>query len=225
MDAGTRWMLRRGFKALAVGGIVAHAAGCSLTSSVTGPISRLQAPDDKPAPTQEEDAPFEFVEIKGPPNKVLTNLHLLSVQGNDSSNPGRVDTSIDLSGRQIGSDGLLIIAAAGHPYPFSSNATVLLAPQMTNSGGALDNGSVSLLLVGAREPILEGTDLDNGNNGTLERLPGDAFIVDAIAWKDAGSSDVIYGGVDLTQSGFTPDAASRFPWDNSPRSASACFVE
>ena len=171
-----------------------------------------------------EDAPFEFVEIKGPPNKVLTNLHLLSVQGNDSSNPGRVDTSIDLSGRQIGSDGLLIIAAAGHPYAFSSNATVLLAPQMTNSGGALDNGSVSLLLVGAREPILEGTDLDNGNNGTLERLPVDAFIVDAIAWKDAGSSDVIYGGVDLTQRGFTPDAASRFPWDNSPRSASAWFV-
>ena len=50
MDAGTRWMLRRGFKALAVGGIVAHAAGCGLTSGATGPVSRLQAPDDKPAP-------------------------------------------------------------------------------------------------------------------------------------------------------------------------------
>jgi len=50
MDAGTRWLLRRGVSALAAGGLLAHAAGCSLTSSVTSPIARLQAPDDKPAP-------------------------------------------------------------------------------------------------------------------------------------------------------------------------------
>jgi hypothetical protein len=97
---------------------------------------------------------------------------------------------------------------------------------LANAGGAFGNGSVSLLLVGARSPIIEGTDLDNGNNGTLEGLPFGAFIVDAMAWfrNNKGSGDEIYGGVDLSQNGFTPDAASRFPGNLAPRSASAWFV-
>ena len=171
-----------------------------------------------------EDAPFEFVEIRGPPNKILTNLHLVAIQGNDSINPGRADLVVELTGQRIGTNGLLIVAAPGHPYLFAPGTTVLLAPQLTNTGGALDNGSVSILIVGTREPIVEGTDLDNGNNGTLEGLPPGAFIVDAIAWADSGNNDKIYGGVDLTQRGFTPDAASRFPWNLSPRSAAAWFA-
>lgn len=90
------------------------------------------------------------------------------------------------------------------------------APQLANSGGAFDNGSVSVLLIGSKESIPEGIDLDNGDNGTLEGLPNGAYIVDAIAWTDGSNSDEIYGGVDLTQRGFTPDAASRFPGSNAP---------
>jgi hypothetical protein len=173
-----------------------------------------------------EDAPFEFVELRGPPGKVLTNLYLVSVQGNDSGNPGLADLVVALSGQRFGSNGQLIVAAPGNPYLFPSNTTVLLAPQLANAGGAFNNGSVSLLLLGAREPIIEGADLDAGNNGTLEGLPFGAFVVDAIAWfrDNKGSGDEIYGGVDLSQNGFTPDAASRFPWNRSPRSAPAWFV-
>jgi len=173
-----------------------------------------------------EDSPFEFVELRGPPNKTLTNLQLVVVQGNDASNPGRADMVVPLSGQRMGTNGLLIIAAPGNPYLFASGTTVLLAPQMTNTGGAIDNGTVSILLVGARQTIIEGTDLDNGDNGTLERLPTGVFIVDAIAWTDGGNNDVIYGGVDLSQRqrNFTPDAASRFSWNFSPRSPAAWFV-
>ena len=170
-----------------------------------------------------EDAPFEFVELRGPPGKLMTNLYLVSVHG-DSGNPGRADVVVALTGQRFGTNGLLIVAAPGTPYLFSSNTSVLLAPQLTISGGALDNGSVSLLLVGAREPIVEGTDLDSGDNGILEGLASGAFILDAIAWSDGDTNDVIYGGVDLTQPGFTPDAASRFPGSNSPRSAVSWFV-
>lgn len=46
MDAGTRWLLRRGFKAIALGGAVALAAGCS----TPGPVTRSQLPDDTPRP-------------------------------------------------------------------------------------------------------------------------------------------------------------------------------
>jgi hypothetical protein len=171
-----------------------------------------------------EDAPFEYVEIKGPPGKLVTNLWLLAVQGNASSDPGRADFVVNLTGQSFGSNGLLIVAAPGHPYLFSSNTTVLLAPQLTNSGGRLDNGSLSLLLVGTPQAIVEGTDLDNGNNGILEGLGSGAFIVDAIGWTDGASSDVVYGGVDLTQQSFTPDAASRLPGSNAPRSAVSWFV-
>jgi hypothetical protein len=173
-----------------------------------------------------EDAPFEFVELRGPPGKLITNLFLVGIDGDETGNPGQAGLVANLTGQRFGTNGLLMVAAPGHPYLFPSNTTVLPAPPLAGAGGALGNGSVSLLLVGARAPIVEGTDLDAGDNGTLEGLPFGAFIVDAIAWFRAnkGGGDEIYGGVDLTQAGFTPDAATRFPWNRTPRSASAWFV-
>lgn len=175
-------------------------------------------------PPGTSDAPFEFVELRGTPGRMLTNLHLVAIQGNSSDNPGRADLVVPLTGRRFGTNGLLIVAAPGNPYIFASGTTVVLAPQLTNAAGALDNGSLSLLLVGSTQPITEGLDLDAGDNGILEGLPERAFIVDAIAWTDSGNNDVIYGGVDLSQRGFTPDAASRLTANNSPRSAAAWFV-
>lgn len=171
-----------------------------------------------------EDAPYEFVELRGPANKTLTNLFLVSVQGNSSSAPGRLDAVVNLNGQALGTNGLLIVAAPGHPYLFSPGTTVLLAPQLAESGGAFDNGSVSLLLLGCREPLTEGADLDNGDNGTLEGLPRTAYIVDAIGWTDGGNNDEVYGGVNLSDNDFTPDAASRFPGSNAPLSKASWFV-
>jgi hypothetical protein len=170
------------------------------------------------------DTPYEFIEITGPPGRMLTNFHLVAVQGNSSGNPGRADVVVNLAGYSIGTNGLLVIAATGHPYTFAAGTTVVLAPQLAGGDGALDNGSLSLLLVGTRSTITEGTDLDSRDNGTLDGLPADAFIADAVGWTDRGDNDELYGGVDLTQAGFTPDAASRFPGNVAPRSADAWFV-
>lgn len=175
-------------------------------------------------PPGANDGPFEFVELKGPPNKPLTNLWLLALQGNDSPDPGRADLAVNLNGQRFGTNGLLIVAAPGNPYTFAPGTTVVLAPSLSTTAGKLDNESISILLVGTRQSITEGSDLDAGDNGVLEGLPADAFIVDAVGWNESGNGDAVYGGVDLTQSGFTPDAASRFPWDLSPRSATAWFV-
>ena len=46
MDAGTRWLLRRRFRTLALGGAVALAAGCAAAS----PVTRSQVPEDRPVP-------------------------------------------------------------------------------------------------------------------------------------------------------------------------------
>jgi hypothetical protein len=170
------------------------------------------------------DDPFEFIELRGPAGKMLTNLWIIALGGNSSANPGRVDFALNLTGQRMGSNGLLVVAAPGNPYSFSPATTIVLAPRLANPGGALDNGSVSLLLVGTSTGFNEGDDLDNGDNGVLEGLPNDAFIQDAVAWSDGGNNDEIYGGVDLSQQGFTPDAASRLPDNLVARSAAAWMV-
>ncbi|HXJ57608.1 MAG TPA: hypothetical protein VNU68_13190 [Verrucomicrobiae bacterium] len=175
-------------------------------------------------PPGSEDVPFEFIELRGPPGRRMTNLWLLAIQGNSSVNPGRVDLAVDLAGLQFGTNGLLMVAAPSHPYNFSPGTTVVLSPVLANAGGGLDNGTLSILLVGTTQQIQVGSDLDSGDNGVLEGLPPDAFIVDAIGWSDGGNGDRIYGDVDLSQKTFTPDAATRLPGKNTPRSASAWAV-
>jgi hypothetical protein len=171
-----------------------------------------------------EDAPYEFVELRGPPGRMMTNLHLLAIQGEQAQNPGVVTLAVDLNGRTFGSNGLLVVAAPGQTNLFSPATSVLSVPVLANLGGVLGNGSFTLLLAGSRQAVVAGTDLDAGDNGTLEGLPEDATIVDAIAWSDGGNQDVIYGGVDLSQRGFTPDAATRLPFANGRKAPSAWMV-
>lgn len=169
------------------------------------------------------DAPYEFVELTGPPGLALTNLWLLSVQGNATS-AGLVDLAVSLTGAAFGTNGLLVVTAINSPYAFPPGTAVWRVPQFGRAGGALDNNSVSLLLVGSATGIAEGIDLDAGDNGVLEGLPADAAIMDAVGWTDGGSGDVTYGGVDLTQSGYVPDAASRLRGKTAPFSASSWAV-
>ena len=188
--------------------------------TVTDPgVVRLA--EAKVNPPGTNDGPYEYIELVGPPGKAITNLYVLAVQGNSANSPGTTDLAINLSGQHFGTNGHLILAGPGHPDQFGTNSTILTVPEMAQPGGVLDNGTFSLLLVGSWESIPQGMDLDSGDNGTLEGLPEDAVLIDAVAWKDGDDNDVIYGGVELTQKGFTPDAVSRLPGHMEPNSASA----
>jgi hypothetical protein len=188
--------------------------------TVTDPgVVRLT--EAKVNPPGTNDGPFEYIELIGPPDKSITNLYVLAVQGNAGNYPGTTDLAIDLSGQRFGSNGHLLLAAPGHPNQFNTNSAVLNVAELAQPSGALDNGTLSLLLVGSWESIPQGVDLDSGDNGTLEGLPEDAVIMDAVAWKDGDNDDVIYGPVELTQKGFTPDAVSRLPGHLEPNSAAA----
>ena len=169
------------------------------------------------------DFPFEYIELKGPPGMVITNLHVLAVKG-EADDAGEVAFSLNLTGRAFGTNGLLVIVSPGHPYEFGPGTTVVesLAPGATE--GVLDNDSLSLLLVGSAASIPQGADLDGGDNGILEGLPGDAVIMDAVGWTDDEVGAVLYGGVDLSQPGFTPDAATRVPGNIVPLSPAAWMV-
>ena len=128
---------------------------------------------------------------------------------------------IDLTGAQLGASGLLVILGAGHPYNIPGGTRAFLAAQLTNSGGALGNGSVSFLLVSSPTPIAEGADLDAGNNGVLEGLPDGTTILDSVGWLDGGSGDRVYTPAALTQGAGTPDAATRLPGNTTANSAAA----
>ncbi len=83
----------------------------------------------------------------------------------------------------------------------------------TLANGALENGTVSLLLVTGTAPAL-GADIDANDDGVIDDGLGFS-VVDAIAVSDGGSADLTYGGVTLGVSydglAFDPGGASRIP--------------
>jgi hypothetical protein len=170
-----------------------------------------------------QDDPYEFVEIKGPPNALLTNVYFVVIEGNNGSNPGTVTAVINLSSSRIGSSTLLVILANGSPYFIPNGTTAFYDGHLNIPGGVLGNGSVSFLLLSSPVPLVEGTDLDGGDNGVLEGLPAGSLIMDAIGWSDGNLNDIVYGGAVLALPGGTPEAATRFAWDTTPRSADAWF--
>ncbi|MGL5094488.1 MAG: hypothetical protein ACRDD1_02805, partial [Planctomycetia bacterium] len=169
------------------------------------------------------DDPFEFVEIRGAANEALTNLYLVAIEGDSGAAAGAADFVVNLSALSLGSNGLLIIKATsgGHVPP---GATTVVGDAQLNDGTApLENGTISFLLIQSAAAIIEGTDYDVGDDGVLEALPGGATIVDAVGWTDGGSGDRVYGGVVLTQSSGTPDAAVRFAGDDTPINLASWF--
>lgn len=180
--------------------------------------------------------PYEYVEIKGDAGATLDNHYFVSVEGDadpesssEPGGPGAAELVVNLSGRSLGTSGLLVItgtAGDGHPTP--SGTTVVTTPMLDAAGTALENGSNSFLLVFSTTPIVQGTDYDSNDDGALG-LPSGAVIVDAVGWFDHRAADVnaandkVYGGVSLTQSSDSPDAATRFPADDTPRSFDAWY--
>lgn len=82
----------------------------------------------------------------------------------------------------------------------------------TLANGALENGTVSLLLITGTAPAL-GTDIDTNDDGVLDDGLG-FTVVDSVAVRDA-ASDLTYGGVTLEVAydghSFDPGGASRIP--------------
>ena len=173
------------------------------------------------------DDPWEYIEIRGPDGASLAGYQVLVVDG-DGGGEGVVDQVVDLGTAcngdvcSLGSNGLAIVKApsGGHTIPLAT--TVIGDPQLSEPGGGIENGTLSVLLVAGAVVLTEGTDYDANDDGTLELPSGDA-IVDAVAWTDGDASDSVYGGVSLVGGGTPPDAATRFAGDDTPLVASAWY--
>ena len=173
------------------------------------------------------DDPWEYVEIRGPAGASLALYQVVVVDG-DGGGEGVADQVVALGTAcngmacRLGSNGLAIVKApsGGHPTPA---ATIVIGDaQLATLGGGIENGTLSILLLTGAIPLLEGTDYDANDDGTLE-LPAGHVIADAIGWTDGDAGDLVYGGVTLVGGGAPPDAATRFLGDDTPLAASAWY--
>ncbi len=63
------------------------------------------------------DAPNEYIEIRGNANEVLpAGTYLLGIEGDFGANAGDVQDIFDLSGLTLGTNGFLVLLQKGNPY-------------------------------------------------------------------------------------------------------------
>lgn len=132
----------------------------------------------------------EYVELLAAPGTDLSGYRVLEIEG-DAPVFGVVDDVISFGA--VDADGRALASLPAN---------------------ALENGTVSLLLVtGDAFPAL-GTDLDADDDGVIDETAGLAFV-DSIAVSDGGAGDRAYGPVALSVSydgqAFAPGGASRIP--------------
>lgn len=159
------------------------------------------------------DQPWEYIEIIGTPNVGMGSVYLVVLEGEISTDPlmGTAEHVIDLSSYVNGSSGLSVVKASSGGHTIPTGVTIVPYTDLNvGTSYTLENGGTSyLLLFSPNATIARFIDYDWNNNGTL-KLPAGVTLLDAVGWKSA-ANDIVYGGVELTQSGNgVPDAATRF---------------
>ncbi len=167
------------------------------------------------------DDPYEFIELKGTPGTTLNKIYVCVFEG-DSASAGNCDLVIPLNNITIGSNGLIFIGTTlGYPN-LPAETTVKDTLSFGIPGGILENGNTTFTVIYSPIPMVHNADYDTNNDGTLD-LPSGAVLQDAVGWTNGDLTALIYGGVTLTQSAGTPDAAVRFYGNTTPFSKPAWY--
>jgi predicted extracellular nuclease len=194
-DPAVGWV---GFAQDTFTGLGAHVADCG---DVPPPAPKVVI-NEFSASTAGDDV--EYIELLSTPGTDLSGYRVIEIEGDTTSTPayGTVDEVVAFEAAD----------AAGRT----------LAPL---ANGALENGTLSLLLVTGTVPAL-GSDIDGNDDGVID--DGLGFqVVDAVAVNDGGAGDRAYGGTVLGVAydgqSFAPGGASRIP-DGTDTDAPADWV-
>ncbi|MCA9047607.1 MAG: hypothetical protein KDA89_02700, partial [Planctomycetaceae bacterium] len=148
--------------------------------------------------TAGDDNPNEYVELRGGASQPLDNVYLLFLDGDVGATQGQIDSFVDLSAAQIGTNGFLVVAdQQTQPYSVPAGAALVDVP-----GFEISHGSYTALLVHA-DPFFgtgpaSGQDLDVDDDG-LDVLPAGWTILDSIGVLDGDSpSDWSYSATGFT---------------------------
>lgn len=161
------------------------------------------------------DTPFEFAELRGPASTQLHNVYLVQFEGDLNSPSGKsgvADLVFDLGTEIAGSNGLLMIKAAGGFAPADAGTGVVESPLLSGSADAIENDSQTWLLLFSPIPIVPGQDYDPlPTAGGALQLPAGATILDSVGWLNqlgAGNS-TLYTASPITSPQTSIDAATR----------------
>ena len=152
---------------------------------------------------------FQYVELRGTPGASLNNVYLVMVDGNQAS-LGTARYVFNLSGRSLGSNGLLLLKSPTGGHNASAGTNVVTDTAFDDPNGILSKQSVTFYLATATSPFVQGTDYDSNNDGMLDTLPTGFALNDHVGWSDGDSGDRVYGSVAILQTQGSPDAATRF---------------
>ncbi len=162
----------------------------------------------------------EFFELRSTtPNESLLGLWLLEINGTGIDS-GRVDQVIDLGSATTPTTGAngMFLWRDDKPdgidlVPNPALATVQHVAPFAGSKGLQADDNATYLLVSDFTGFL-GQDLDTGNGGVLDVTPW-AAVLDALGVVEAGTPGFSYasafGGVDLINTPFGPDAFVQLP--------------
>lgn len=165
------------------------------------------------------DEPYEFIELKATPGTTLNKLYVVAFES-DSGSAGNADLVIPINNVTVGANGLIFIGTQlGYP---NINPETVFIDTLIFGLPILENGSISFATIFSNTPILKDVDYDTNNDGVLDLPPG-AVVQDAVGWTNGELTALIYGGVSLTQSAGTPDAAVRFFDNTTPFSQAAWY--
>lgn len=172
---------------------VPAAAGAALIAASLVPAASAAATDhpvinEFSASTAGTDV--EYVELLAAPGADLSAYRVLELEG-DAPVFGVVDEVVSFGAADADGRALASLPA-----------------------NALENGTVSLLLVSGQAFPAAGTDLDVDDDGVVDASAG-LTIIDSIAINDGGAGDRTYGpvtlGVSYDGQAFAPGGASRIP--------------
>lgn len=149
----------------------------------------------------------QFIELKCTPGAALDAYGLIIIEGDDSTTAevrGRVDLAKALTGVTCGASGFVVLQESTVYSGVTGTTYVdfLSAP--------LEIGTQTVLLVQMASYPSLGTDLDVGDDGVLDDTSLLAKIVDSVAIKDSGATDLTYATPVIADDGYFVQAISRF---------------
>ncbi|MDZ8189419.1 MAG: FG-GAP-like repeat-containing protein, partial [Nostoc sp. ChiSLP02] len=157
------------------------------------------------------DTSREYIELRGTPGATISSgTYLVAIEGDSGTNPGAVQDIFDLSGKQFGSNGLLVLLQKGNTYTVNPGANVVTntgsgtgwgngtSSSMGHIGQATDieNGSVSFLLIQSNSAPTLTNDIDSNNDGIADGASYSNWsVLDSVAALDGGTTDLAYGSI------------------------------
>ena len=158
-----------------------------------------------------DDAPNEYIELRGPENGVFpAGTYLVQIEGDleGDSNPGDIESNstnsdglpqggiIDLGGQALGSNGILVIVSSGNDYSIDPAATQLV--DVTD--GNLEDKSHTFMLINAPVAPESSDDIDSDDDGTPDGAVYESWtIYDSIGFSDDDGGERVYGMVNFVQ--------------------------